>query len=94
MVAKGYTQLAGIEYEDVFAPVANCTTFRFLFAIMVQKGYWLEQMDEKKALQNGSLTKEIYVEKPGGLLSSGEKGNCYFLRKPLYGLKQATRALC
>lgn len=86
LVAQGFTQRIGIDYEEVFAPVTRDTTFRLLLSEAGTKGYSVNQYDIKTAFLNGKLDEEIYLEQPPGF----KRGNkVYRLKKCLYGLKQA-----
>ncbi|CAJ2660326.1 unnamed protein product [Trifolium pratense] len=91
LVAKGYTQKYGIDYSEVFAPVARWETIRTVLALAASKGWCVYQLDVKSAFLHGELTEDIYVEQPAGYLK-GDSKQVYKLRKALYGLKQAPRA--
>ena len=92
LVAKGYTQQHGVDYTEVFAPVACIDTIRLVFALAAQKGWSLFQLDVKSAFLHGELNEEVYVEQPPGYIVKGEENKVYRLRRALYGLKQAPRA--
>ncbi|KAA0059983.1 Integrase, catalytic core [Cucumis melo var. makuwa] len=66
LVAKGYSQEYGIDYEETFAPVARMTYVRSLLAIVVTKQWPLLQMDVKNAFLNGTLSEEVYMKPPPG----------------------------
>lgn len=91
LVAKGFSQTKGMDYDEVFAPVAKYTSLRFLLALKVLKNYSVLQLDVKNAFLNGILSEEIYLEVPHGVDLDKKSGNCFRLRKALYGLKQAAR---
>jgi hypothetical protein len=67
LVAQGFSQKEGIDYEETFAPVARLEVIRILLAFSVAKGYKLHQMDVKSAFLNGVLEEEVYVRQPPGL---------------------------
>ena len=67
MVAKGFTQEYGIDYEETFAPVARMTSIRTLIAVASIRGWKLSQMDVKNAFLNGDLHEEVYMKPPTGL---------------------------
>lgn len=90
VVAKGFKQVEGIDFNETYAPVCNQDTRRVLFAISAQMRYHMHQMDVKTAFLNGELTDETYCEPPPGY-SSGN-GMVWKLKKALYGLRQAPRA--
>ena len=90
LVAKGYRQKAGIDYDEVFAPVARMETIRLLISIAAQEGWLIHQMDVKSAFLNGVLKNEVYIEEPEGY--ERNPGKVLRLKKALYGLKQPPRA--
>jgi hypothetical protein len=92
LVAQGYSQKEGIDYEETFAPVARLEAIRILLAFFVAKGFRLYQMDVKSAFLNGFLEEEVYVRQPPGFESVEFPHQVYKLRKALYGQKQAPRA--
>lgn len=87
LVAKGFRQVAGKDYEEVFAPTAQHVTLRILLATASSKGLELDQMDVKTAFLNGELSSDVYIKLPASL-----GGQVWLLHKALYGLKQAARA--
>ncbi|KAF0894043.1 hypothetical protein E2562_033922 [Oryza meyeriana var. granulata] len=92
LVAKGYVQKAGIDFEEVFAPVARMESVRLLLAVAAHAGWGVHHMDVKSAFLNGELTEEVYVQQPPGFAVDGQEHKVYRLRKALYGLRQAPRA--
>jgi hypothetical protein len=92
LVAQGFSQKEGIDYEETFAPVARLEAIRILLAFSVTKGFKLHEMDVKSAFLNGVLEEEVYVRQPPGIESEKYPHQVYKLRKALYGLKQAPRA--
>jgi hypothetical protein len=91
LVAQGFSQKEGIDYEETFAPVARLDAIRILLAISMAKGFKLHQMDVKSAFLNGVFEEEVYVRQPPGFESEKYPHQVYKLRKALYGLKQAPR---
>lgn len=89
LVAQGFTQKYGIDYDEVFAPVARSTTFRTLLSIAGKDKLFVKQYDVKTAFLNGHLDEEIYMMPPKGM-DIGSK--VLKLHKTIYGLKQAARA--
>ena len=65
-MAKGYDQIAGIDFQDNFAPVTSDVTFRMLLILMMTKGYYAETLDVKTAFLHGKLEEEIYINWPEG----------------------------
>ena len=92
LVAKGYVQNFGIDYEEVFAPMARMETIRVLLALAAQEGWQVHHMDVKSAFLNGELEEEVYVKQPYGYIKKGREHLMMILKKALYGLKQAPRA--
>ncbi|KAL9429389.1 hypothetical protein AB3S75_031241 [Citrus x aurantiifolia] len=92
LVAKGYVQQQGIDYTEVFAPVARMDTVRMIVALAAQKGWNVYQLDVKSAFLHGELKEEVYVEQPKGYELEKYPQKVYKLKKALYGLKQAPRA--
>ena len=91
LVAQGFSQQPGIDYNETFAPVARLDTVRLVLAIAAQHSWKVHQMDVKSAFLNGFLEEEVYVKQPPGYEVKGEEGKVYKLKKALYGLKQAPR---
>jgi len=92
LVAQGYNQQEGIDYDETFAPVARLEAIRLLVAYAAHKGIKLFQMDVKTVFLNGILEEEVYVKQPLGFEDVVHQDHVYFLDKALYGLKQAPRA--
>jgi Reverse transcriptase (RNA-dependent DNA polymerase) len=92
LVAKGFVQKQGIDFEEVFAPVARIETIRLLIALAVQEEWLLHHMDVKSAFLNGELLEEVYVTQPPGFEVKGSEFKVMKLHKALYGLKEAPRA--
>jgi len=92
LVAKGYKQKAGIDYDEVFALVARMETIRLIISQVAQFKWPIFQMDVKSAFLNGVLEKEVYLKQPLGYMKVGEENKVLKLKKVLYGLKQASRA--
>ncbi|GKB26996.1 retrovirus-related pol polyprotein from transposon TNT 1-94 [Tanacetum coccineum] len=91
-VAKGYSQQAGIDYTEVFAPVARWDTIRMILALAASRNWLVYQLDVKSAFLHGEIEEKVYVEQPQGYVIPGAEHKVYRLKKALYGLKQAPRA--
>ena len=89
LVAKGFSQKPGIDYEETFAPVARYETIRTLFSLVASEGLQVTQFDVKTAFLYGDLKETLFMEQPEGF-SGGENLVCK-LQKSLYGLKQSPR---
>ncbi|CAL8120822.1 unnamed protein product [Prunus armeniaca] len=92
LVAQGYSQIEGLDFDETFAPVARLESVRLLLSIACYLQFKLYQMDVKSAFLNGVLQEEIYVEQPAGFQDPIHPNHVYRLKKALYGLKQAPRA--
>ncbi|KAG7551914.1 Zinc finger CCHC-type superfamily [Arabidopsis thaliana x Arabidopsis arenosa] len=92
LVAKGYVQRHGIDYDEVFAPVARIETIRFIIALAASNGWEVHHLDVKTAFLHGELKEDVYVLQPEGFVKEGSEEKVYKLNKALYGLKQAPRA--
>ncbi|GJS18702.1 retrovirus-related pol polyprotein from transposon TNT 1-94 [Tanacetum coccineum] len=92
LVAKGYKQEEGIDFEESFAPVARLEAVRMFIAYAAHKNITIFQMDVKTAFLNGPLKEEVYVSQPEGFIDPEFPDHVYRLKKALYGLKQAPRA--
>ncbi|KAL4017192.1 hypothetical protein IC575_024868 [Cucumis melo] len=91
LVAKGYSQRKGIDYDEVFVPIAHLETIRLLIALAAQNNWKIFQMDVKSAFLNEYLEEEVYLEQPPGYSVKGQEDKVQKLKKALYGLKQAPR---
>jgi hypothetical protein len=91
LVAQGFTQRPGIDYNETYSPVMNGITFRYLISLAVQKRLLLQLMDVVTAYLYGSLDSDIYIKVPDGIPvpNNGKNHNmfCVKLTKSLYGLK-------
>ena len=92
MVAKGYKQEYGIDYAEVFSPVARHDTIRLVVALAAQNSWPIFQLDVKSAFLHGYLDEQVFVDQPPGYIKKGYEHKVYRLKKALYGLKQAPRA--
>jgi hypothetical protein len=92
LVARGFMQREGIDFNDTFAPVARMESVRLLFALAAQEGWRVHHMDVKSTFLNGDLKEEVYVHQPLGFAIPDKEDKVLRLRKTLYGLRQASRA--
>ncbi|GJS65079.1 putative ribonuclease H-like domain-containing protein [Tanacetum coccineum] len=92
LVAQGYTQEEGIDYDEVFAPVARIEAIRLFLAYASFMGFMVYQMDVKSAFLYGQIEEEVYVCQPPGFEDPDYPDKVYKVVKALYGLHQAPRA--
>nr|GFD10914.1 retrovirus-related Pol polyprotein from transposon TNT 1-94 [Tanacetum cinerariifolium] len=88
LVARGYRQEEGIDFEELFAPVARLEAIRIFLAYAAHKNMVVYQMDVKTTF----LNEVVYVSQPNGFVDPDNPNHVYKLKKALYGLKQAPRA--
>ena len=92
LVAQGFCQKEGIDFEETFAPVARLEAIRIFLAFAVSKGFKVFQMDVKSAFLNGFIEEEVYVKQPPGFENPKFPNRVFKLQKAFYGLKLAPRA--
>ncbi|GJZ61409.1 retrovirus-related pol polyprotein from transposon TNT 1-94 [Tanacetum coccineum] len=92
LVAQGYNQQEGIDYDETYASVARLESIRILLAYACALDFKLFQMDVKSAFLNGFINEEVYVAQPPGFIDFEKPDHVYKLKKALYGLKQAPKA--
>jgi hypothetical protein len=91
-VARGFSQVEGVDYDETFAPIARYTSIRAVISIATEMGWKIHQMDVKTTFLNGLIEEEVYIEQPLGFEVHGRESRVCRLKKALYGLKQAPRA--
>lgn len=92
LVAQGFSQKFGIDYEEVFAPVVKATTIRTLLSIAEKRKYLVQHLDVKTAFLNGKLKEIIFMKQPPGHIKEGKEDFGCRLNKSLYGLKQSAKS--
>nr|GEW47859.1 hypothetical protein [Tanacetum cinerariifolium] len=92
LVARGYHQEEGIDFEESFAPIARLEAIWIFLAYVTHKNMVVYQMDVKTVFLNGNLREEVYVSQLDGFMDQDNPNHVYKLKKALYGLKQAPRA--
>jgi hypothetical protein len=92
LVAQGFTQVEGLDFDETYAPVARLEAIRILLAFAAHHDFKLYQMDVKSAFLNGPIQELVYVRQPPGFEDPKFPDHVFKLHKALYGLKQAPRA--
>ena len=92
LVAKGYNQEEGIDFDETYAPVARLEPIRLLLAFACYMNFKLFQMDVKSVFLNGFISEEVFVEQPLGFIDQTLPNHVYKLNKAFYGLRQAPKA--
>ncbi|GKD82296.1 putative ribonuclease H-like domain-containing protein [Tanacetum coccineum] len=92
LVAQGFRQEEGIDYDEVFAPVARIEAIRLFLAFASYMGFTVYQMDVKSAFLYGTIEEEVYVHQPPGFVNPAHPDKVYKVIKAFYGLHQAPRA--
>ena len=91
LVAQGYSQRYGLDYDGTFSPVVRAESVRALVAVAARKNFLMHQMDISTAFLNGNLLEDVYMRQPEGFVKAGQENLVCKLRKSIYGLKQAPR---
>jgi hypothetical protein len=89
LIAKGYVQGQGIDFDEVFTSVARMESVRIVLAAAAHHGWPVHHMYVKSAFLNGDLAEEVYANQPPGFIEEGKEGMVLKLHKALYGLRQA-----
>ena len=92
LVAQGFSQKYGVDYDETFSPVVRFESIRTVIALAVEKGLKLYQMDVNTAFLHGELEEEIYMKQPEGFVTEEKEHLVCKLNKSLYGLKQSPRS--
>jgi hypothetical protein len=92
LVAKGYSQVKYLDFDETFTPIASLESIHMLHTYATHHGFKLYQMDVKSVFLNGPIKKEVYIEQQPSFKSEEYPNYVYRLHKAFYGLKQAPRA--
>ena len=92
LVAQGYTQVEGLDFGEIYAPVARLEAIRILLAYACAHNIKLYQIDVKSVFLNGYINEEVYVEQLPSFEDDKKPNHVFKLKKALYDLKQAPRA--
>jgi hypothetical protein len=91
-VARGFSQVEGIDYEETFSPIARYNSIRMIISLEASMGWRLHKMDVKTTFLNREIEEEVYIEQPDGFMIHEKESHVCGLKKALYGLKQTPRA--
>jgi hypothetical protein len=91
LIAQGYTQVKGLDFEETYAPISRLEVIRILLAYACVHNIKLYQIDVKSVFLNGYINEEVYVEQPPSFEDDKNSNHLYKLKKALYGLKQAPK---
>ena len=91
LVAQGYAQRYGMDYDETFCPVVRQESLRVLIALSVKNGLKLHQVDVTTAFLNGTLEEEVFMRQPEGFEAKGKENLVCRLKKSIYGLNQSPR---
>jgi hypothetical protein len=92
LVVKCYSQVEGLDFDEIFAPIVKLKSIRILLVYATQHGFKLYQIDVKSVFLNDLIKEDVYVEQPPDFKSEEYPNHIYKLYKALYMLKQALRA--
>lgn len=91
LVAQGFSQKLGLDYDETFSPVVRFESVRTVIALAVQNGLKLHQLDVTTAFLNGELQEEVYMKQPECFVAKGQEHLVCRLKRSIYGLKQSPR---
>ena len=89
LVGKGFSQVKGMDYNQIFSPVVRFETVRIVLILSVLESQHISGLDVRNAYLYGILNEEIYMEQPEGFIAKGQERKVLQLKHALYGLKQA-----
>ena len=89
LVAKGFSQVEGKDFDQIFSPVVQFETVHLILALAALEGWYLSSLDVRNAYLYGELEEENYMEQPEGFHARGKERHVLRLHRALYGLKQA-----
>ena len=92
LIAQGYSQMEGVNYDETFAPVAHMESIKILLALACHLKFKFYQMDVKTIFLNGFHKEDVYVTQSKGFIDPHFPDHVLYLKKTLYGLKQVLRA--
>jgi hypothetical protein len=93
LVAKGYTQRAGVDYNEIFSPVVKHSSIRAVLSLTAKLDLELKQLDVNTTFLHDYLDETIYMDQPEGYEVEGQEKKACLLKKSLYGLKKVSQAM-
>jgi hypothetical protein len=94
LVAQGFSQVKGVDFEETFAPVAHLEAIRILLAFITSKRFKLFQIDMKSSFLHGVIQEEVFVRQPLGFENPRYPNRVYKLSKALYGQASVADMIC
>jgi hypothetical protein len=94
LVAQGFSQVEGVDFEETFAPVAHLEAIRILLAFIASKRFKLFQIDMKSSFLNGVIQEEVFVRQPLGFENPRYPNRVYKLSNALYGQASVVDMIC
>ena len=91
-MAKGYTKKEGIDYDEIFSPIAMLKSIQILLAVAKALNYEIWKMNVKTAFLNRELEEDIYMQQPKWIIEKGQEHIVCNLHRSIYGLKQESRS--
>ena len=91
LVAQGFSQIKGVNYDETYSPVVRFTSLRLLFAYAARRGLNMHHLDVETAFLHGDIKESVYMQQPPGYALKGHLGQVCKLNKAIYGLKQGSR---
>jgi hypothetical protein len=91
LVAQGFSQVAGVDFNETYSPMIRLTSIRFILAFACENNLELRQVDVKGAYLNGIIDENVYMRQPEGFVVPGKEDMVCKLNKGVYGLKQSGR---
>jgi hypothetical protein len=91
-VARGFSHIEGIDYDETFAPIVRYSYIRSILSLSTQMGWRIHHMDVKTVFLNGIIEEELYTKQPEGFENFDRESYVCRLKRALYGMKQAPRS--
>jgi Reverse transcriptase (RNA-dependent DNA polymerase) len=92
LIAKDYNQESGVDYEETYSPFVQATTIRVILSLATSQNWKINQLDVSNTFLNGTIKEKVYMAQPQRFIDPTHSDFVCLLHKPLYGLKQTSRA--